>query len=84
MRDLRKHLRGFDDAGVVVGMHVDKAGRQAESFGFYGLLRGAVERMADLNDAAVAQSNVALLRVVAAAVEHICIADECVAIQHFG
>ena len=82
--NLGQHLRSFNDAGVVVGVHIDKAWRQAQSFTFDGLVCCAMDGFANLNNAPITECNVATPCIAAAAVEHVCIAYECVALQHFG
>ena len=84
LRNLRKHFWGFDHAGVVMGVHINEAGREAEAFGFDNLGSGAAKRLANLNNAAVAQGDIESLSGVSAAVEHRRVAYERVVLQHLG
>lgn len=81
LRDFGEHLGSVDHAGVVMGVHVDEAGGEGEAFRLDCVCGGMAERWSDGDDATVVDGDVDELRVAACSVEHVCIADEGVAIH---
>lgn len=82
--ELGKHGRSANDARVVVGVRVNKAGREGETPCVDDRGRVALKRRCDGNDTVATESDVAGLSVCAAAVDDGGFADEDVAGEHAG
>jgi hypothetical protein len=79
--DFGEHVWSIDNTGVVVGVDINETGSEGEPLSFDDVLSTAVEAGVDGGDSTVDDGDVDELCVVADAVEHVCIADEGVAIH---